>query len=180
VLTQRGLQQQHVPASPARPWAPDSASAPSNSFVLGASNYSSLASVIDRDSVVNLALRHPHKNGTKDDIQLLGMVNYINNSTTTRPTTSAAPRMRTTSGSAPRLRGRFYVDGYQGQTPRPASRCRRTKTPSQPLAGPYYFPRAAHTFSTSGNGFRGAHPRSTSATGRERPRRSTRSSGPTT
>ena len=48
-------------------------------FVLGPFNYTSLTSVIDRDNVVNLHFGIPHKNGTKDDIQLLGMVNYIDN-----------------------------------------------------------------------------------------------------
>ena len=33
--------------------------------------------VVDRDNVLNLHYGIPHKDGTKDDIQFLGMINYI-------------------------------------------------------------------------------------------------------
>ena len=48
-------------------------------FFLGPANLNQVATVADRDNVVNLHFGLPHKNGTKDDIQLLGMVNYIQN-----------------------------------------------------------------------------------------------------
>ena len=54
---------------------------PQGAFVLGP--YSVVpegnADLADRDTVVNLHFGIPHKNGTKDDIQLLGMVNWVNN-----------------------------------------------------------------------------------------------------
>lgn len=46
-------------------------------LVLGPYNYAQQASVQDRDNVVNLHFGLPHKDGSKDDIQLLGMVNSI-------------------------------------------------------------------------------------------------------
>jgi hypothetical protein len=48
------------------------------SFVLGGANLYSQSTVADRDSVVNFHFGLPHKNGTKDDIQLLYVNNYIN------------------------------------------------------------------------------------------------------
>src|SRR6202140_5102168 len=49
------------------------------SYQLGAYNLISISDVADRDNVINLHFGLPHKDGTKDDIQLLGMVNYIVN-----------------------------------------------------------------------------------------------------
>jgi hypothetical protein len=124
-----------------------------NSFVLGAFNYSSLASVIDRDSVVNLHFGIPHKNGTKDDIQLLGMVNYINNSYYDSTNDLGGAPYANNIGLGAAAPGPVYVDGYQVNTPTGVA-LPANQNALQPLAGPYYFPNeAAHTFSTSANGF---------------------------
>jgi hypothetical protein len=48
-----------------------------SAYVLGPFNYGQQASVQDRDNVVNLHFGLPQKNGTRDDIQVLGMVNSI-------------------------------------------------------------------------------------------------------
>ncbi len=47
------------------------------SFVLGGENLFWQSSVADRDNVVNLHFGLPHKNGTKDDIQLLASINSL-------------------------------------------------------------------------------------------------------
>ncbi len=47
------------------------------SFVLGGTSLWSQSSIADRDSVVNLHFGLPHRNGTKDDVQLLYVNNFI-------------------------------------------------------------------------------------------------------
>jgi len=46
-------------------------------FVFGGANLFSQSNLIDRDNVLNLHFGIPHKNGLKDDIQVLGIVNYL-------------------------------------------------------------------------------------------------------
>ncbi len=46
-------------------------------FVLGGYNLFGQSSIADRDSVFNLHFGLPHKNGTKDDIQLLAVINHL-------------------------------------------------------------------------------------------------------
>ena len=119
-----------------------------NSFVLGPYNYASLAHVTDRDNVVNLHFGIPHKNGTKDDIQLLGMVNYIDNTFYDSTNDLGGVAYANAIG----LGQPFFIDGYQVNTPMGVA------MPSnyQSLAGNYYFPNTpAHIFSTAGNGFAG-------------------------
>ena len=48
------------------------------SFVLGSANQFNQGYIADRDSVVNLHFGLPHKNGTKDDLQLLYVNSFIN------------------------------------------------------------------------------------------------------
>jgi hypothetical protein len=48
-----------------------------DAFVLGSNNLFATSEVIDRDNVVNLHFAIPRKNGLKDDIQVLGMVNSL-------------------------------------------------------------------------------------------------------
>jgi hypothetical protein len=50
-----------------------------SAYVLGPFNYAEQASIQDRDNVVNLHFGLPHKDGTKDDIQLLALGNSILN-----------------------------------------------------------------------------------------------------
>jgi hypothetical protein len=119
-----------------------------NSFILGPYNYASLAHVTDRDNVVNLHFGIPHKNGTKDDIQLLGMVNYIDNTFYDSTNDLGGVAYANNIG----LGQPFFIDGYQVNTPmgvaQPAN--------YQALAGPYFFPNVPnHIFSTAGNGFAG-------------------------
>jgi len=86
---------------------------PAGSFLLGGTNLFSLATVADRDNVVNLHFGLPHKDGTKDDIQVLGMVNYIQNTfyDSTNDQGGAAFLGNTTLGVP------FIVDGYQFNSP---------------------------------------------------------------
>ena len=46
-------------------------------FVMGPINLFAQSSLVDRDNVANLHFAIPHKNGLKDDIQVLGMINYL-------------------------------------------------------------------------------------------------------
>ena len=50
------------------------------SFVLGDVNLFQQAQVADRDTVANVHFAFPHKNGTKDDVQLLYVNNFISTS----------------------------------------------------------------------------------------------------
>jgi hypothetical protein len=51
-----------------------------NGYVLLPYNYQSTASVFDRDSIVNLHYYFPHKDGSRDDLQALYDVNFIQTS----------------------------------------------------------------------------------------------------
>jgi hypothetical protein len=117
------------------------------SYVLGPFNYTALTSVVDRDSVVNLHFGIPHKNGTKDDIQLLGMVNYLDNISydSTNDLGGAA------YANAVGLGAPTFIDGYQVNTPTGVALA--SPNADQGLAGPYSFPNVpAHAFSTVSTG----------------------------
>ena len=49
----------------------------SGGFVMGPYNLFAQSNLIDRDNVLNLHFGIPHKNGLKDDIQVLGIINYL-------------------------------------------------------------------------------------------------------
>ena len=116
------------------------------SFVLGPYQLINIANVVDRDNVVNLHFGIPHKDGNKDDIQLLGMVNYIqNNFYSSTNDQGGIAQLNAIGLGAP-----FIIDGYQINTP--------TGVPLpanyQSLAQQYTFPNVpAHPFSTAGTGF---------------------------
>jgi hypothetical protein len=78
------------------------------SFLLGPYQLYSQSSVIDRDNVLNLHFGIPHKNGLKDDIQFLGMINYIENPyySSTNDQGGAAYLAQTTLGVP------GFIDGY--------------------------------------------------------------------
>ena len=88
--------------------------APNGSFILGPYNLVSAATVQDRDSVLNLHFGFPHKNGTKDDLQILGMVNYINNKFygSTNDQGGSAFTTAIGNGGGISLGLPIYVDGY--------------------------------------------------------------------
>ncbi len=78
-------------------------------YVLGPANIASTASVADRDNVLNLHYGIPHKDGTKDDIQFLGMINYINTNFYESPNNQGGvPTLNAVGVGAP-----LYIDGYQ-------------------------------------------------------------------
>ncbi|MBD5657322.1 MAG: carboxypeptidase regulatory-like domain-containing protein, partial [Candidatus Eremiobacteraeota bacterium] len=85
-----------------------------NAFVLGSNNLFGTSEVIDRDNVINLHLAIPRKNGLKDDIQLLGMVNALKTYTydSTNDQGGAAYLNLIGEGQP------FYIDGliYHGAT----------------------------------------------------------------
>ncbi|MBV8152336.1 MAG: TonB-dependent receptor, partial [Candidatus Eremiobacteraeota bacterium] len=111
------------------------------SFLLGP-NLSSLggiqdsaSNVQDRDSIVNFHFAFPHKNGTKDDLQLLGVITALQNgfSTSTNDLGGAA---LLGGPLAPTVGLPTWFDGieYHGPSgvPLPAN--------YQALTAPYYFP----------------------------------------
>jgi hypothetical protein len=111
---------------------------------------------VDRDNVVNLHFGFPHQNGTKDDLQLLGMVNYIQNSFYTSTNDMGGAAYLNAVGVGVGSPGAIpYVDGYQVNTPvgvaLPAN--------YQALSGAYFAPNSPpHTFSTAATGFAGTIP----------------------
>jgi hypothetical protein len=110
------------------------------SFVLAPFNVDSIAQVVDRDSVANLHFAIPHKNGLKDDIQLLGMINYVQNTfyTSTNDQGGTALLSQINTFGVP-----YYVDayGYKSQTGVPL------QSNYQSLAELYPFPNVApHPF----------------------------------
>jgi hypothetical protein len=116
------------------------------SFLLAPYQLGSLATVVDRDNVVNLHFGLPHKDGTKDDIQVLGMVNYIQNSfySSTNDQGGATFLNNSTLG-APFIFDGFQFNGATGQT-LPAN--------YQSMTGQYIMPNVpAHPFSSSLTGF---------------------------
>jgi hypothetical protein len=85
---------------------------PVDSYLLGAANLFSTSTVIDRDNVINLHFGIPRKSGLKDDIQILGMVNYLKtyyyDSTQDLGGSAFLQNVGYTSGV-----GVPYTDGYQ-------------------------------------------------------------------
>jgi hypothetical protein len=78
------------------------------SFVLGPYNYASTATVMDRDNVANFHYGIQHKDGTKDDIQLLGMINFINTQYYDSTNDIGGPAV----ANAIELGYPQYIDGY--------------------------------------------------------------------
>jgi hypothetical protein len=79
------------------------------SYVLGSAGLLAQSSISDRDSVVNLHFGFPHKNGTKDDIQLLVDVDHLGTQyyDSTNDQGGAAYLNSIGFGQS------FYFDGYQ-------------------------------------------------------------------
>ena len=78
-------------------------------YVLGAYNIASTSTVADRDNILNLHYGIPHKDGTKDDIQFLGMINYINTNFYESPNDQGGvPYLNAIGVGQP-----LYIDGYQ-------------------------------------------------------------------
>ncbi len=106
-----------------------------NAFVLGSNNLFAQSEVVDRDNVINLHLALPRKNGLKDDIQVLGMVNALKTYGYTSTNDQGGAAYLDTIG----LGVPFYVDGliYNGPT--------GTAVPAnyQSLIGPQNFPHSA-------------------------------------
>jgi outer membrane receptor protein involved in Fe transport len=102
------------------------------SYLLGPYNLYAQSSVIDRDNVLNIHFGIPQKNGLKDDIQLLGMVNYIQNPyySSTNDQGGAAFLANTTLGVP------GFIDGYiyNGPTGQPLP------SDVQSRVSPYGFP----------------------------------------
>jgi len=121
------------------------------SFQLAPYQLGSLATITDRDNVVNLHFGLPHKDGTKDDIQLLGMVNYIQNQfySSTNDQGGIAALNAGTLG-APFFYDGFQFNGATGQT-LPAN--------YQAMTSPYIMPNVpAHPYSNATTGFAGTIP----------------------
>ena len=107
---------------------------PQGSFVLGP--YSVLGETIghlaDRDTVLNFHFGIPHKNGTKDDIQLLAMVNYIqNNFDSSTNDNGGAAYLNAIGYGTPHFFDGYLYNGKTG-VPLPAN--------FQSLMSPYFFP----------------------------------------
>jgi hypothetical protein len=93
-----------APVSPAMPGGPYA----SESYVLGPANIAATSTIIDRDNVANFHYGIKHKDGTKDDIQLLGMINYINTATYSSTNDLGGANYANAIG----LGVPFYIDGY--------------------------------------------------------------------
>jgi hypothetical protein len=104
-------------------------------FVLGGYDLFGQSMITDRDSVFNFHFGLPHKNGTKDDIQLLAMINYLGtqyyDSTNDQ---GGAAYLNAIGFGTP-----SYADGYQYNGPS------GVPLPSnyQALTSQYYFPGSA-------------------------------------
>jgi hypothetical protein len=110
------------------------------SFYLGPFNADSIAQVVDRDSVANLHFAIPHKNGLKDDIQLLGMINYVQNTfyTSTNDQGGVPLLSQIDTFGVP-----YYIDGYGYKSPTGVP----LQSNYQSLAEQYQFPNVApHPF----------------------------------
>ena len=80
------------------------------SYVLGLYPFmSGIATVADRDSVLNMHFGLPHKNGTKDDIQFLGVINFIQNQYFSSTNDQGGPAYLNAIGVGIPT----YFDGYQ-------------------------------------------------------------------
>ena len=110
-----------------------------NGIPLGGFQLFATSSIADRDNDVNLHYYFPHKDGSRDDIQALYMVNYIDTSVYSSTNDQGGAALLTTiEGAAP-----FYIDGYQLKLPTGGF------LPSnyQSLTSNYYFPNTpTHSF----------------------------------
>jgi hypothetical protein len=77
-------------------------------FVLGSANQFNDSELAVRDSVINLHFGLPHKNGTRDDIQLLYVNDYINTQVYDSQNTLGGPTFLNALGI-----GTTYANGYQ-------------------------------------------------------------------
>jgi len=113
-----------------------------NGFITGAYGYFNFDQVVDRDNVVNLHFLFPRANGLKDDLQLLGMANWIHTYyEDSQNDLGGANVVNNILGTGPYT----YVDGrtYTGTLlqPLPAGAA------GTALLTPYYYPFAqAHAF----------------------------------
>ena len=102
-------------------------------FVLGGYNLFSQSSIANRDSIFNAHFGFPHKNGTKDDLQFLAVINHLATSYYDSTNDQGGPAYLNSIGLAQPT----FTDGnqYNGPTgvPLPAN--------YQALTTPYYFPR---------------------------------------
>jgi hypothetical protein len=85
-----------------------------NAFsVLGPSQLWTDSSIVDRDNVVNLHYYFPHKDGTRDDLQALYMVNFLQTKVYSSANDQGGiPLLNTIGEGAP-----LYIDGYQLNLP---------------------------------------------------------------
>ena len=86
---------------------------PSNSMVLGPPNLFSTSTVFDRNSVVNLHFGFPRANGLKDDVQLLGVIDYLKTSFYDSTNDQGGATYLNAIG----LGQPFYIDGYNFNAP---------------------------------------------------------------
>jgi hypothetical protein len=120
---------------------------PGTGYDLGPYNYMAQSNIADRDNVFNVHIGFPHKNGTKDDLQLLGVVDHL--STQYYSSTNDIGGPATVAGIGT-LGEPFYIDGYAYNGP--------TGVPlnvgaAQSLTSQYFFPESGNT-----RGFQGAIP----------------------
>jgi hypothetical protein len=106
--------------------------ATSGAFVLGGYNLFGQSMIANRDSVFNAHFGLPHKNGTKDDIQFLAVINHL----TTQYYDSTNDQGGVAALTANGVGVPTYYDGYQYNGPS------GVPLPSnyQALTSPYYFP----------------------------------------
>ena len=128
-------------ANPKTPYANDSA-AYGGPAALGSFDLNSSSEVVDRDNVVNLHYYVPHKDGSRDDLQLLYQTNYLYTPIYSSPDDLGGP------SQAGLLEGTFgdtptYLDGYQLKLPTGGFLPSDYKS----YAAPYYFPNTpTHAF----------------------------------
>lgn len=86
------------------------------SYALGSANLFDTSTVVDRDSVINLHFGIPRKSGLKDDIQVLGMANYMQTYWYTSPNDLGGAAFLNAIGySGPA--GVPYTDGFNFNSP---------------------------------------------------------------
>jgi len=80
-----------------------------SAFNLGAYNAFSLAHIMDRDTVANIHVGIPRKDGLKDDIQLLGMINLVGSTYYDSTNDQGGASYLNAIGVGTPI----YIDGYQ-------------------------------------------------------------------
>jgi hypothetical protein len=116
-------------------------------YDLGPYNYMDQSTIATRDSVFNLHFGIPHKNGTKDDLQLLAVINHI--ATQFYSATNDIGGLNFTN-SVSTLGTPYYIDGYSLNTPTGGPLNTAT---AQQLTSIYYFPQSG-----TNRGFQSAIP----------------------